>query len=186
MSLELWNTIFAGATFVVIAATAIAALVQLRHLRNSNELNALLTLMEMWQEPGMQEHIKYTRTTLREKLQDPEYLSQYNKFGLSRVEHPEMLVADFWEQIGTFMKHQLFDESAWLDIAAAQAARSWADLEPIIRTMQAAGGPSAYENFEYLAVRATLWQARHPLGAYPAGLPRMRELTRSNATRNSR
>ena len=37
-------------------------------------------------------------------------------------------------------------------------------------------GASAYENFEYLAVRATQWERRHPTGAYPAGLPRMKDL----------
>ena len=37
MSLELWATIASVGTFVVIAATAIAAFVQLRHVRRSNQ-----------------------------------------------------------------------------------------------------------------------------------------------------
>ena len=37
---ETLNTIFAGGTFAVIAVTAIAAVVQLRHLRTSNQLAA--------------------------------------------------------------------------------------------------------------------------------------------------
>jgi len=37
MSPEVLSSIFAGGTFVVIGATAIAALIQLRHLRASNQ-----------------------------------------------------------------------------------------------------------------------------------------------------
>src|SRR5215472_3008813 len=99
MSLELWSTIFAGATFVVIAATAVAALVQLRHMRAGNQLNALLTLMEMWETPEMQGHIRYAHTTLQEKIKDPAFLTEFGSPGLSRADHPELLVADFWEQI---------------------------------------------------------------------------------------
>ena len=40
MSLELVNTLATCATFVVIAATAIAAIVQLRQLRASNQIVA--------------------------------------------------------------------------------------------------------------------------------------------------
>ncbi len=36
MSLELWSTISSIGTFVVIAATAIATVIQLRHLRASS------------------------------------------------------------------------------------------------------------------------------------------------------
>jgi len=79
MSLELWSTVFSGATFIVIAATAIAALIQLRHMRTGNQLNALLTLMQMWDTPDMQTHIQYSRTALQQKFKDPKFLAQYAK-----------------------------------------------------------------------------------------------------------
>jgi hypothetical protein len=41
MSLELLNVLAGLGTFVVIAASAIAAVVQLRHLRASNQLQTL-------------------------------------------------------------------------------------------------------------------------------------------------
>jgi hypothetical protein len=183
MPLEVWNTIFAGATFVVIAATAIAAVIQLRHLRSGNQLNALLTLMQMWDTPEMQRHIQYTRTELPEKLKDPAVLAEYEAGGLSRADHPEMLVADFWEQIGTFAKWQLVDERSWLDILADQVVAAWRLLEVPITAMRARAGLSAFENFEYLAARATLWKRRYPDGAYPKGTPRMAELDAAAATR---
>jgi len=176
MSLELWSTIFSGATFVVIAATAIAALIQLRHMRAGNQLNALLTQLQMWNDAEMQGHIRYTRTTLQEKVKDPKFLAEFERPGLSRADHPELLVADFWEQIGTFMKYGYIDERSWLDIASAQITRAWQDLEPVIMAARRRGGQSIFENFEYIAVRAELWKRRSPDGYYPKGMPRMEQL----------
>lgn len=44
MSLELISTLAAVGTFFVIAATAIAAVIHLRHLRASNQLTAFMTV----------------------------------------------------------------------------------------------------------------------------------------------
>ncbi|MBV8170610.1 MAG: hypothetical protein JO219_01630 [Candidatus Eremiobacteraeota bacterium] len=178
MALEVWNTIFAGATFAVIAATAIAALIQLRHLRAGNQLNALLTFMQMWDKPDMQSHISYTHTELQPKLKDPAFLAQFREPGVSRDEHPELLVADYWEQIGAYMKYDLVDARPWLDVAAPQAIRAWNDLEPAIMSMRERFGLASFENFEYIAVRARQWIERYPNGNYPASVPRMNEMKR--------
>src|SRR5712692_8555806 len=114
MSTELWSTIFAGATFAVIAATAVAALIQLRHLRASNQLTALLTLMQLWNTPDLQEHIGYMRGEMMQKMKEPSFLDEFAKGPVSRAEHPEILIADFWEQVGAFMKYGLMDEQSWL------------------------------------------------------------------------
>jgi Domain of unknown function (DUF4760) len=180
MSLEVLSTIFAGLTFAVIAATAIAAIVQLRHLRASNQMNALLALMQLWESPEMQRYFQYTFNELPKKLKDPEFLALFNAGALSRTDHPELLVADYWEQIGAYAKHGLFDEASWLDIASAQVLRSWQVLEPIIAARRKSDGNQAtFENFEYLAVRATLWNRRYPDGNWRPGLPRMADLGKS-------
>jgi hypothetical protein len=180
MSTELWSTIFAGATFVVIGATAVAALIQLRHLRASNQLTALLTLMQMWNTPDLQEHIRYMRGELQGKLKDPNFLAEFRRGPVSRAEHPEFLVADFWEQVGSFMKYDLMDESSWLDVASPQIINAWDSLEPAITAGRQRSGLSGFENFEYAAVRARLWFRRYPGGNYPAGTPRMQELKAAN------
>jgi hypothetical protein len=171
MHLELWSTIFSGATFLVIAATAAAALIQLRHMRSGNQLAALLTVMRMWQDPEMQNNIRYAHTTLQQKMKDPAFMAEYERGGISRVDHPELLVADFWEQTGTFIKYGMMDERSWLDISASQIIRAWKDLEPVILVARRRGGLSVFENFEYAAVRAELWMRRSP-----DGLPRMAQL----------
>ena len=176
MPLEWFNTFFLGATFIVIAVTAIAALVQLRHLRTSNQISTMVALMQVWQGRELQSHYHYLLTELPKKLADPSFLAAFKVRSFSRSDHPELLVADFWEQIGTYMKYGYLDERSWLDIAGSQIPRAWEILEPAITAARERAGPAAWENFEYAAVRARQWTERHPTGNYPANLPRMAEL----------
>jgi len=176
MSLEVWSTIFSGATFVVITATAIAAIIQLRHLRSSNQLAALLTLMQMWNAPELHRQIHYLRTEVPEKIKDPKFLAALATGETARAEHPELMIADFWEQIGSLMKYGLIDENSWLDNASAQIVRTWNELRPVIDAIRSRTGPSSFENFEYAAVRARLWIDKFPHGTYPRDLPRMADL----------
>jgi len=46
MSLEAWSTVASVGTLFVIAATAFAALVQLRHARSSNQIAAVTEMRE--------------------------------------------------------------------------------------------------------------------------------------------
>ena len=186
MPLEWLNTFFLGATFVVIMLTAIAALVQLRHLRTSNQIGTMVALMEIWQGPELQQHYHYLLKEFPKKLADPSFVATFRTDGLSREEHPELLVADFWEQIGTYMKYGYLDEKSWLDIAGAQIPRAWDILEPAIAASQERFGLSAWENFEYAAVRARQWAARYPHGNYPQNVPRMAEWKRGQATVHAR
>ncbi len=180
MSPEVLSSIFAGGTFVVIGATAIAALIQLRHLRASNELNALLTLMELWNQAPLQEHLSYVRGELQERLKEPSFLAELAahlaKGPISRTQHDEFAVADFWEQIGLFIKYGLIDERSWLDVAAPQMLGFWDLLEPVVMTVRERYGESSFENFEYAAARSRLWLDRHADGNYPANTPRMAQL----------
>ncbi|MBV8222900.1 MAG: DUF4760 domain-containing protein [Candidatus Eremiobacteraeota bacterium] len=133
----------------------------------------------------MQEHIKYMRTTLQEKIKDPTFLRDQRTSYSPRTEHPELLVADFWEQIGVMAKYGMVDEDALMDIVSAQIMRAWQDLEPVVMAGRERAGPSAFENFEYLAVRAHQWTARHPSGAYPPNLPRMAQIKASRERETS-
>ena len=53
MSLQLVNTLATFGTFLVIAGTAIAALVQLRHARGSNQIAALTSYATAIQSRGV-------------------------------------------------------------------------------------------------------------------------------------
>ncbi|MBV8246649.1 MAG: hypothetical protein JOZ38_12050 [Candidatus Eremiobacteraeota bacterium] len=163
------------ATLVVVAVASFAAIVQLRHLRASNQLNALLEIMNQWNIPVVQSALAELRT-LPHKLNDPDFAEILHSPGpVSRAAHPEFLALDLYEQIGTFTKHGLIDENILLDILSAQIRSAWDFAQGAIAAIRTVRGPSAFENFEYLAMRAQHWERAHPNGTYPRGLPRVGE-----------
>jgi hypothetical protein len=73
MSLELVNTLTTFATFMVIAAAAIAAIVQLRHARGSNQIAAINEIREIQGKPEFQAAFDFVFTQLTPKVQDPTF-----------------------------------------------------------------------------------------------------------------
>jgi|SRR5215469_1782825 len=73
MSLEIVSTAASVATFIVIAATAIAAIVQLRHLRTSNQLAGLLNILGRSEDPIFAEWRDETKKIAEERINDPAF-----------------------------------------------------------------------------------------------------------------
>jgi len=170
------GVLLSGATLVVVAAASVAAIVQLRYLRQSNHLNGLLEILNQWNLPAVQSALSELRA-IPQKMKDPKYLEMLKAPGtVERAKYPELLALDLWEQIGTYCKYALIDEKVLLDITSAQVLSAWRSAEPLITLVRERAGMSAFENFEYLAMRATQWGRRYPDGTYPARLPRMRDL----------
>lgn len=170
------NVLISIATLLVVGAASFAAIVQLRHLRTSNQLNALLEIMNQWNLPAVQIALAEIKQ-IPSKIEDPEYLRTLRAAGsIDRSKYPEFLAMDLWEQIGTYVKRGLIDESTLLDVTSAQITNAWKCADPAVAVGREQTGPSAFENFEYLAMRATLWQRRYPEGTYPRGVPRMSDL----------
>jgi len=177
MSVEWIGIILSAATLLVIGATAVAAVIQLRHLRASNQLSALLEILDQWNTPALREAYARFYSDLPAKLTDPDFRADYTNSGsIDRRAHPEMLVFDLWEQVGTYAKHGLIDERILLDIISSQVYFAWKRAEPAIGLARKANGNAVAENFEYLAVKAVRWNKRYSDGTYPRGLPRMSEL----------
>lgn len=178
MTLEALNTTFAGATFAVIGATAIAAIVQLRHLRASNQMTALLTILQDWQKPEMQAWVQFVRKELPERLKDPAYVDSIEAVGLEdRTEHAWLNLCDYYEQLGAYVKYGLIDRRSLLDVGCSNFLSVYRILRPLIeRTRAIRGSTAVFENFEYLAVLAFDWTKLHSQGAYPAGASRFSDL----------
>jgi len=175
---EYWNVIFSAATLVVIAVTAIAATVQLRHLRASNQLTALVTLLEDWQKPEMQAWVRFVRGgELAKQLEDPAYLRDLRNTRGDRNLHPWLHICDYYEQLGSYVKYGLVDKPSFFDVSCVTVSSLYATLRPCIeRVREVANNHAIFENFEYLAVQAVLWIRSHPDGAYPKGVPRYNDL----------
>src|SRR5262249_7263603 len=112
---ETLNIVVSIATLIVVAVASVAAIVQLRHLRASNQLSGLLEIMNQWNDPAVQRALEELRK-IPEKMSDPQYVQMLRGSGAqNRAAHAEFLAMDLWEQIGTFSRHGLIDENILLD-----------------------------------------------------------------------
>ncbi len=174
MSLESLNTAVAFGTFFVIAASAIAALVQLRHLRAGNQLEAVLELEREFRGPELQDALRFVQCHLADSMSDRAFRGELAVIGfIDSRKHPEMDVCNWFNQMGALVKNRLVEEDTFLDLFNRLVVHYWTLLEPAIAVLRRARGDAQYENFEYLAARARAWQARHPTGMYPRNMPRL-------------
>ena len=172
MTYEALSAVAAVGTFVVITATAIAALVQLRHLRVANQLARLLTLIEMPLQPKLSDAFIFLAHDFGRMMQDEMFRDQIeHQRPLDRTVHKELLVCDYYERIGSAIKYGLISGDFYLD--SGSPLQYWRILEPAIAIMRRNHGPWIYENFEYLAMLAERWEKEHPTGNYPAAAPRL-------------
>jgi hypothetical protein len=166
------SAVSAFATMLVIAPSAIAALVQLNHLRRSNQLSGLISVLELFQDAHFHELIDFTRSELPGKLADAAFRAGLRKVPVDRRGHPELHVAEMHEEIGSYVRSGLVDENLFLQGRWYNVILYWSLLRPCIEIVRG-NRPHTFENFELLAARAIAWRARHPLGNYPASVPRV-------------
>lgn len=174
MSLELLNALAALGTFMVITASAIAAVIQLRHLRASNQLQTFMTITDKFDSPDFQKRLGFVRNELPNLLHDPEFRSQYfHPRGADRSKHPEFTVCGFFEELGMFVKRGLIDRDVFLDAYCRLIIRHWEMLAPFVAISRKRGGPAVWENFEFLASLSHDWNKRYPDGTLPKSFRRL-------------
>jgi hypothetical protein len=125
MSLELLNTLATITTTVVISATAIAAVIQLRHMRASNQIAGQLALRQVLLDDAFIESMGHVRFEIRELLKDPQFLEFVRQFHLStasdgdeRYERPyaaALRVGRNLENIGNMIRNGLTDRRIFLE-----------------------------------------------------------------------
>lgn len=181
MSLELVNTFATLGTFLVICATAIAAIIQLRHAQRSNQIEALGELREESATPEMQAAEHFVRHGLTEKLNDPAFRYQIanSRHAAIAAENQAaygaiLLIGNFFESMGVLVKNGLADKNLMLDIFSNRVLIVWNLLSPIVLLVRTqTHDHSIWENFEYLAVLSQDWETAFPNGTYPSGMRRM-------------
>jgi hypothetical protein len=179
MSLELVNTLATFGTFLVIAATAIAAIVQLRHARSSNQIAAINELRETENAPDFQAARHFVETQLAAKLQDPAFRYQVATPD-ARTDETRSLFAmiraigNFYEDMGLLVRTGLVDREFIAQSWNANVLVAWESLAPVTALNRQARGNVIWENFEYLTVLAQDWEAAHAKGTYPAGMRRIK------------
>jgi hypothetical protein len=173
MSLELVNSLATFGTFVVIAGTAIAALIQLRHARGSNQIAAVNELRELQETAEFQAAFNFVISELPSRAQDPAFRYQYAKRSAKADENiSEFLkvrtVGNYFENMGLLVKSRLIDRELAAEMSANLVTGAWEKLIPVTAIGRRDVGPGLWDNFEYLTVIAQDWMAAHPNGNYPA------------------
>jgi hypothetical protein len=185
MSLEVVNTLGTLLTVAIIAATAAAAMVQLRHLRAGNQITAMLAIGEELSSEHFTDNWRLVRNGLPASMNDPEFRDFLAAFARNRStpgEHPEYsrlrsaatLVGNAYEELGILVKRGIVDEDMFLDRYSWVITGRWKLMETYIAlTREATGQHGIWENFEYLAVISEDWLKANPT-TYPVGLRRMK------------
>ena len=172
--IDLINVIATVSTFLVLAIAGVAAMIQLRHMRISNQLGALLSLEQEFHSEELQKSFRYVQTEFSHRIQDRAYRAELERIGFidSRI-HPEMAVLTWLNEMGTLMKNGLADETTCMELFGRLAVQYWEILTPAIAIVRRRRGDAQFHNFEYLAIRARKWLSDHPHGDFPKGLPRI-------------
>ncbi|MEO7039898.1 MAG: hypothetical protein ABI186_07725, partial [Candidatus Elarobacter sp.] len=159
--------------FVVIAASALAALRQLRHMSGSNQITALTECRETLESRDFREAQRFVSFTLPERLKDPAECMKFARIPLVGEYEAIDRVANFFEAMGLFVKVGVIDRDIACDSWSYVVLRNWTALLPVTTYVrEAAGTGSLWENFEYLALLCQRYDAEHP-STYPRDLPRM-------------
>jgi hypothetical protein len=184
MSLELLNTLGTLTTAAIIAATAIAAMVQLRHLRASNQINAMLSIGNQFGDKEFRDALALVDRKSDSTFEDPIF-REYDFAILNGLPTPAVkqdyidvldatrLVCNKYEELGILVKNGIVDKGLFLDRYCLVIVRTWNRLERAIAwNRKMASNDAIWENFEYLAVLSQDYQRQHP-SAYPKGVRRL-------------
>ncbi len=180
MALEFWSTVASIGTFVVIAATAAAALVQLRHMRSSNQIAALTEVRETLESEEFRAARYFVETEVSKLLADPIGRETLARSPLPRELDPIRTLANFFETMGAFVRFGIIDREIACNLWGNVALTTWENLGPVAAIRRAAF-PSLWENFEYFAVLSEDYASAHPKGTYPEGMRRMKFGERASA-----
>ena len=169
--LEMLNTVAAIGTFVVIAATAIAAVFQLRHLRAANQLEGLLTVLARVEDSNFNSWLTDTQQQLPHLLSDPDYVRSVinNSFDRSVA---WLQLGNSYDWVGNLVKNKLIPEPAFLDVYSFRVVQAWELMIPVTLLARFNTTDGIWENFEFLYMRALAWADSHPNGAYPKHMAR--------------
>ena len=178
MSLELFNSLATFGTFLVIAATAIAALFQLRHARSANLIEAYNEVREMFLSEDYRDAQHFVVTDLWKNWQDPAFRYQFGRRDARTPENQVLIgkintVGNTFEQAGLMTKRGLVDREMIVDAFGGLAITAWTILLPVTAAGRRAFGEGIWENFEYFVVLSQDWVAAHSGGAYPRGIRRI-------------
>lgn len=173
MAAEWLTAIGTVGTFIVIAASAVAALMQLRHMRSGNQIAVYDECRATMDDPGFRATLDFIRMELPERLKDPSKAPQIVAGGFRDEYVGIRVVGNLFESMGLFVKNGLMDERIACELWSGIIIQTWDAMEPLIRVTRRVGGRGIWINFEYVAVLSKRYNERFPDGEYPRGVERL-------------
>lgn len=175
MSAEWVTAIATAGTFVVIAASACAALLQLRHMRSGNAISLFTAYNNEFDTQDFQMAFAYVRSELPARLNEDEVLDALanappftGEFAAIRT------IANFFEDLGAFVNAHLLEPRIVCMLYSENATSAWKSIAPVAALLRhKLEAPAIWENFEYLAVLSADFIEHYPNGMYPRSLKRM-------------
>jgi hypothetical protein len=173
MSAEWVTAIATAGTFIVIAASAIAALLQLRHMRSGNQIAAYNECRETMDSAAFRDALHFIRVKLPERLADPALCEEIVRSGLPDEYGGIRLVANLFESMGLFVRTGMMDERIACELWSGIVVSTWNALRPLTKVIRKNISEGVWINFEYMTVLAKRYIAESPHGYYPAGVERL-------------
>lgn len=169
MSAEWVTAIATVGTFVVIAASAGAALFQLRHMRSGNEIAVLTELRETMESPEFQAALQEIAGKFQERLRDPGFrrlIMSHQRMATIDDVRSAVFIGNFFETAGALVKNRIIDADLFCDLLSNNVVGAWECLDAFIANRRLVAGPALFENFEYLVTLCERYNARYPNGTF--------------------
>lgn len=175
MNAEWLTAIATAVTAAVIFASAVAALIQIRHMRSGNAIALLTAYNNEFDTQEFQLAFDYVRSKLPERLKDDEVLDALagappfvGEFAAIRT------IANFFEDMGAFVLTRLLDKQIVCSLYSENVTSAWASIAPVAALLrEKLQAPSVWENFEYLAILGEDFIKQYPDGLFPRSMRRM-------------
>ena len=174
MSVAAWGTVASVLTLIVITATAIAALVQMRHTRSSNQIAAVTEMRETMESERLREARRFVAEQVPKLIEDPIARKKLAQEHFPAEFDAIRELAAFFETMGAFAKLGIVDRALVCDLWDGVVFATWKQLEPVIMIRRKVYYTGYCSNFEYLAVICEKSLAKTHGDYYP---PRMRRIT---------
>jgi hypothetical protein len=160
-------------TFLVIAASAIAALLQLRHMRSGNQIAAYNECRETMDAPEFRGALLFIRSELAERLRDPSVAEEIVRQNLPGEYASIRHVANLFESMGLFVRIGMMDRGIACELWSGIVLDVWNRLRPLTAVIRRDMGEGVWINFEYMAALSSQYMASNQGETYPPGVPRM-------------
>lgn len=169
-----WVTAIATVfTALVIAASALAALLQIRHLRTGNQISAYNECRETMESAEFREALAFIRNEIPQRLADASIVAAVTASALRNEYAGIRLVANLFESMGLFVKTGMMDERIACELWSGIVLDAWNNLRPLTTALRKRHGPGIWINFEYMAVLSDDFTTHFPEGGYPQHVRRM-------------